>query len=82
MLKYSIRLQSETSLQLWEIEDNGDISGAWDDTSEIDRTSAQESLVYCESKHRKLWFDEECSKLVDRRRQAKLQWMQAPSKVN
>jgi hypothetical protein len=29
-----------------------------------------------------LWFDEECSKLVDRRKQAKLQWLQDPSEVN
>jgi hypothetical protein len=28
-------------------------------------------LGYCESKHRKPWFDQECSKLVDRRKQAK-----------
>jgi hypothetical protein len=27
-------------------------------------------------------FDEECSKLVDRRKQAKLQWLQDPSVVN
>jgi hypothetical protein len=30
----------------------------------------------------KPWFDEECSKLVDRRTQAKLQWLQDPSEVN
>jgi hypothetical protein len=43
---------------------------------------AQESLGYCESKHRKPWFDEECSKLVDGRKQAKLQWLQDPSEAN
>jgi hypothetical protein len=37
---------------------------------------------YCESKKRKLRFAEECLKLVDRRKQAKLQWLQDPSKVN
>jgi hypothetical protein len=37
---------------------------------------------YCESKHCKPWFEEECSKLVDRRKQAKLQWLQDPSEVN
>jgi hypothetical protein len=30
----------------------------------------------------KPWFDEECLKLVDRRKQAKLQWLQVPSLVN
>jgi hypothetical protein len=40
------------------------------------------SLCYCELKHHKPWFDEECSELVDQRKQAKLQWLQDPSKVN
>jgi hypothetical protein len=30
----------------------------------------------------KPWFEEECLKLVDRRKQAKLQWLQNPSVVN
>jgi hypothetical protein len=30
----------------------------------------------------KTWCDEECSKLVDPRKQAKLQWLQDPSVVN
>jgi hypothetical protein len=28
------------------------------------------------------WFDEGCSKLVDQRKQAKLQWLQDPSEIN
>jgi hypothetical protein len=28
------------------------------------------------------WFDEGCSKLLDQRKQAKLQWLQDPSKIN
>jgi hypothetical protein len=43
---------------------------------------AQEGLDYCVSKHHKPWFDEECLELVGRRKQAKLQWLQATSKVN
>jgi hypothetical protein len=46
------------------------------------KISAKEILSYCESKYRKLWFDEECSKLVDPRKQAKLQWLQGPSEAN
>jgi hypothetical protein len=42
----------------------------------------QESLGYCEYKHQKLWFDEECSKLVYLKKQAKLQWLQDPSEAN
>jgi hypothetical protein len=63
-------------------EDSGDINGAWDNIRENIKTSAQESLGYCEPKHRKPWFNEECSKLVDQRKQDKLQWLQDPSEAN
>jgi hypothetical protein len=33
-------------------------------------------------KHHILSFDEECSKLVDRRKQTKLQWSRDPSEAN
>jgi hypothetical protein len=61
------------------LEDSGDINRAWNNIRENTEISAQESLGYCVSKRRKPWFDEECSKLVDRRKQAKLQWLQDPS---
>jgi hypothetical protein len=64
------------------LEDRGDINRAWDNIRENIRILAQESLDYCQSKHRKPWFDDECSKLVDRRKQAKLLWLQDPSEVN
>jgi uncharacterized protein YPO0396 len=44
--------------------------------------SAKECISHCEARHHKPWFDEECSKLVDQRKQAKLQWMQDQSVVN
>jgi hypothetical protein len=47
------------------IEDSGDINKAWDSVRENIKISAQESLRYCGSKHRKPWFDDECSNLVD-----------------
>jgi hypothetical protein len=40
------------------------------------------SLGYYELKHRKPWFDEGCSELLDQRKQAKLQWLQDPSEIN
>jgi hypothetical protein len=33
-------------------------------------------------KKHKPWFDEGCSKLLDQRKQAKLQWLQHPSEIN
>jgi uncharacterized protein YPO0396 len=44
--------------------------------------SAKECIGHCEAKHHKQCFDEECSKLVDQSKRAKLQWLQDPSVVN
>jgi hypothetical protein len=43
---------------------------------------AIKSIDLCESKHHKPWFDEECLKLVDLRKEAKLLWLQDPSEVS
>jgi hypothetical protein len=48
----------------------------------FERISAKESIGLCESKSYKPCFDKECLKLVDRRKQAEVQWMQDPSLVN
>jgi hypothetical protein len=40
------------------------------------------SVSHYELKHRKPWFNEECSKLIDQRQQAKLQWLLDPIAVN
>jgi hypothetical protein len=42
----------------------------------------QRGLVYYELKKHKPRFNKECSKLVDQRKQAKLQWLQDPSEIN
>jgi hypothetical protein len=36
--------------------------------------SAKESLGYYELNHHEPWFDKGCSKLLNQRKQAKLQW--------
>jgi hypothetical protein len=46
------------------------------------KISAKDRLRSCESQQHKPQFDEQYSKLVDRRKQAKLQWLQNTSKVN
>jgi hypothetical protein len=63
MLKNSIRLQSNKFVALENLEDSGDISRAWYEIRENIKISAQVSLGFCESKHRKPWFDEGCSEL-------------------
>jgi 5-methylcytosine-specific restriction endonuclease McrBC GTP-binding regulatory subunit McrB len=46
------------------------------------KISAKESPGYYELRKHKPWFDEGCSKLLDQRKQAKLQWLQDASEVN
>jgi hypothetical protein len=54
-------------------EDNEDINRAWDAIRENIKISGKKCIGYCEARH---------LKLVDRRKQAKLQWLQDPSVVN
>jgi len=54
-------------------DEEGAISRAWEYTRQNIKVSATESLCYHELKQRKPWFHEECSQLLDQRKQAKLQ---------
>jgi hypothetical protein len=79
--QYQVTIRNKF-VALENLEDSGDINRAWDSIRENLEILAQESLGYCESKHCKPWFDEECSKLIDRRKPTKPQWLQDPSEVN
>jgi uncharacterized protein YaaR (DUF327 family) len=59
-----------------------DINSVWEVIRENIKLSAKDSLGYCELKKHKPWFDEACSKLVDQRKQAKLQRLQDQNKIN
>jgi hypothetical protein len=43
---------------------------------------AKESLGYYELKKHKPWSNEGCSKFLDQKKQATLQWLQDPSEIN
>jgi 50S ribosomal subunit-associated GTPase HflX len=79
--QYQVTIKNKFAA-LENLDDNGDINKAWETIRENIRISAKESIGLCELKSYKPWFDEECLKLVYRRRQAKLQWLQDPSIVN
>jgi hypothetical protein len=51
-----------------------DINSAWETVRENIKKSAEGSLGSYELKKRKSWFDEECTKLLDQRKETKLQW--------
>jgi hypothetical protein len=59
-----------------------DINNAWENTGGNIKTSAKENLGYHTLKFNKPWFDDECSKLIEQQKQAKLQWLQNLSQVN
>jgi hypothetical protein len=59
-----------------------DINRAWENIKEDIKISAKESLGLYERKQHKPWFDEECSKFLDQRKQAKMRWLQNPNQGN
>jgi uncharacterized protein YaaR (DUF327 family) len=61
---------------------NVGISRSYEIIRENVKASATDSLDSCELKLHKPRFDEECSKLLDERKQTKLQWLQSPSQTN
>jgi hypothetical protein len=54
------------------LEGNGDINRAWDAIRENIQISSKDCISHCEANRHKRWFDEEFSKLADRRKQIKL----------
>jgi uncharacterized protein YaaR (DUF327 family) len=57
-------------------------NSAWEIIRENIKISVKERVGYCELKKHKPRFDQACSKLVDQRKQAKLQWLQDSSETN
>jgi hypothetical protein len=58
-----------------------DITNGWESIRENIKNSAKDNGGYHRLKDNKSWFDDECSKLIDQRKQAKFQWLQYPSQV-
>jgi hypothetical protein len=61
------------------VSNDGDINRARKSIKENIKPSANKSLSLHEMKQHKQWFDEECLGLLDRRKQAKMQWLQDPN---
>jgi hypothetical protein len=54
----------------------------WKTIRENMKITAKGSLGYYEFKQYKSWFNEDCSKLSDQRKQTNLQWLQDPSQIS
>jgi uncharacterized protein YaaR (DUF327 family) len=59
-----------------------EINSAWETIRESIKISAKDSLGYFKLNKHKPWFDEKCKKLLDQRKQAKLQWLQDQIEIN
>jgi hypothetical protein len=59
-----------------------DINRVWENIKGSIKISAKGSLGLYERKQYKPWFDEECSKFLDQRKQAKMQCLQNPNQSN
>jgi hypothetical protein len=64
------------------LDDDVDINRVWETIRKNIKIPAKASVCYYELKTHKSWFDEGCSKLLDKRKQDKLQWLLVPSKIN
>jgi hypothetical protein len=79
--KYQVEVSNRfATLEI--LDESFDINNAWESIGENIKTSAKGNLRYHRLKHNKPWFDDVCSKFIDQRRQAKLQWLQNPSQIN
>jgi hypothetical protein len=59
-----------------------DINKTWETIRENINISAKGSLGYYKEKKHKPWYDKGYSKLLDQKKQAKLQWLQDPTEIN
>jgi restriction endonuclease S subunit len=57
------------------LDEEVEINSAWETIRENIKISAKESLGYLEFKKHKPWFNGGCSRLLDQRKEAKLQWL-------
>jgi hypothetical protein len=71
--KYCVEVSNRFAA-LEDLDTEMEINSAWETIRENIKISAKESVGYSELKKHKPWIDEGCSKLLDQRKQAILQW--------
>jgi hypothetical protein len=64
------------------LDESFDINNVWESIRENIEASAKDNPGYQKLKHNKPLFDYECSKLIDQRKQAKLQLLQNPNQIS
>jgi hypothetical protein len=66
-------------MALENLDESFDTNSAWEGIRDHIKTSAKENLGYNKVKHNKPWFDVKHSKLINQRKQTKLEFLQKPS---
>jgi uncharacterized Zn finger protein len=79
--RYCVEI-SDKFAALENLDTEGDLNKAWETLRENITISTKKSVGYYEPKKNKSLFDEGCSKLLYKRKQAKLQWLQDPSEIS
>jgi hypothetical protein len=79
--KYQVEISNRFAA-LENLDKRMDIKSTWESIRVGIKTSAKENIGYHNLKYNKPWFDDECSKLIDQQKQAKLRWLQNPSQIN
>jgi hypothetical protein len=69
--KYQVKI-SNRFVAFESLDESFNIYNVWESIKENIKT-AKDNLEYHRLKHNKPWFDDECSKLLDQQKQAKLQ---------
>ncbi|KAJ4431136.1 hypothetical protein ANN_19731 [Periplaneta americana] len=61
-----------------EVEKELYVNSVWENIRDSIKIAAEQSIGYYETKKQKPWFDEDCCMVVERRKQAKLKFLQDP----
>jgi hypothetical protein len=78
--KYQVEISNEfATLEI--LNESFNINNAWESITENIKTSVKDNLGYHRFRHNKPWFDDECSKLIDQRKQVKFQLLRNPSQI-
>jgi hypothetical protein len=79
--KYQIKIANRITT-LENLSDSKYVNRAWENIKENVRTLTKENIGLYKLKQHKPWFDEECSRFLDQRKQAKMQRLQDPNHSN
>ncbi|KAJ4442477.1 hypothetical protein ANN_04063 [Periplaneta americana] len=78
-----LKLKDEETKQRYQVEISNRFAAlATSDDTEEELDLSRACIGYHETKKKKPWFDEDCSTVVDRRKQAKLKFLQDPIEEN